>query len=261
MRRFSAARRTKELKTIVIKFKKRRAGTPAPPPAGTEEARRRRRERLLGVLILAAAAVLFVLLAAALCRPFVRLLSDPGRLRGIVRRQGAGGVLLFFGVEVLQGFLPLPLELTTVAAGYVFGPSGGFFLTLASVFCSTALIYSLAKIFGERFFLLLFPHGGKTRIFRNDRLRGWVTWIVFLIPGTPKRLFILSEALVPQKFSSFLLVSTLARIPALLVCSFGGQALGSGNYGRAALLLCAVAVPALAAFLIYRAATARRKKK
>lgn len=221
----------------------------------------RGRERRLGVLILAASAAVFVLLTAALCRAAAAMLADPGLLREAVLRRGVFGVLAFLGFEVLQGFLPLPLEVTSVAAGYIFGRSGGFLLTLASAVLSTAMIYYLAKIFGDRFFLLLFPHGGRTWVLRDDRVRGWVTWIVFLIPGLPKRLFILSAALVPQKFSKFLAASTLARIPSLLICSFGGQALGSGNYLRAALLLLAVAVPAAAAFFLYRAASARRAKK
>lgn len=232
-------------------LKKRGPGKAAAPRFSGDAGRR---ERLLGVLVLAASAAVFVLLTAALCRAAAALLSDPALLREAVRRRGVFGVLAFLGLEVLQGFLPLPLEVTSVAAGYVFGRSGGFLLTLASAALSTAMIYYLAKIFGDRFFLLLFPHGGRTWVLRDDRVRGWVTWIVFLIPGTPKRLFILSAALVPQKFSKFLLVSTLARIPSLLICSFGGQALGSGNYGRAALLLLAVAVPAAAALFLCRSA-------
>lgn len=230
-------------------------------PAASPQQRARRRETLLGVLILAAGLALAVFLTATLCRPVTALLSDPGRMRGEVQRQGFFGLLLFFGIEVLQGFLPIPLEVTTVAAGYIFGPFGGFLLTAASVLCSTALVYSCSKLFGERFFLLLFPHGKSPWILRDEKARGWATWIVFLVPGLPKRLFIFSAALVPQKFSEFLVISTLARMPVLLVCSFGGHALGSGDYAKAVLLLCAVAVPAVAAFLIWRAATTRREKK
>ena len=236
-------------------LKKRGPGGAAAPRLSGDA---RGRERLFGTLILAASAAVFVLLTAALCRAAAALLSDPALLREEVLRRGFPGVLGFLGLEVLLGFLPVPLEVTTVAAGYIFGRAGGFLLALASAALSTAMIYYLAKIFGDRFFLLLFPHGGRTWVLRDDRVRGWVTWIVFLIPGAPKRLFILSAALVPQKFSKFLLVSMLARVPSLLICSFGGQALGSGNYGRAALLLLAVAVPAAAAFFIRRQAPARR---
>ncbi|WP_411677950.1 TVP38/TMEM64 family protein [Caproicibacter sp.] len=241
------------MKTILIRMKSRANGEAAP------ERRARRRETLLGALILAAALALFVLLTAALCRPLAGLLSDPARLRAVVRRRGAFGVLSFFGLEVAQGFLPLPLEVTTVAAGYLFGPFGGFLLTSASVLTSTTLLFTLAKLFGERFFLLLFPHGESPWILRDEKARRLATWTVFLVPGLPKRLFILSAALVPQRFSRFLAVSTLARVPALIFCSFGGHALGSGNYARAVLLLCVVAIPALAAFFIYRSATARKK--
>ncbi|MCI1966599.1 MAG: VTT domain-containing protein [Oscillospiraceae bacterium] len=240
------------MKTILIRVKqnggkRRRTGA-------FSKQRARRKEDLLGILILAAGAALFFLLTAALCRPVALLLSEPSGLRDTVQAQGFFGIVMFFGIEVLQGFLPVPLELTSVAAGYIFGPMGGFFLTTLSVFCSTSLVFYLSKLFGTRFFLLLFPHGESPWILRDEKARGWAAWMVFLVPGLPKRLFIFSAALVPQKSSRFLLISTLARVPVLLVCSFGGHALGSGDYGKAIFLLCAVAVPALAAFFVYRAA-------
>lgn len=245
------------MKSVLIHRKPRGGGRSGDFPGR----RTRRRETLLGVLVVAAGLGLFVLLTAALCRPVAALLSDPDRMRAGVQQKGLFGVLMFFGLEVLQGFLPIPLEVTTVAAGYIFGPLGGFLLTAASVVCSTTLVFYLAKLFGERFFRLLFPSGKSPWILRDEKARGWATWIVFLVPGLPKRLFIFSAALVPQRFSNFLVISTLARMPVLLVCSFGGHALGSGDYGRAVLLLCAVAVPALAGFLVWRAATARRIRK
>jgi uncharacterized membrane protein YdjX (TVP38/TMEM64 family) len=240
------------LKTILIRMK------PHGHTKKTPEQRAQQKENLLGVLILAAAFALFVLLTAALCRPVAGMLSDPARLRFTVLHRGVFGLLMFFGLEVFQGFLPIPLEVTAVAAGYVFGPLGGFLLTIISVAVSTTLIFTLAKLFGERFFLLLFPHGKSPWILRDEKARRFAAWIVFLIPGLPKRMFILSAALVPQRYSKFLAVCILARIPSLLVCSFGGHALGSGDYMQAALFLCAVAVPAVLAVLIYRAATARQ---
>lgn len=244
------------MKTILIRMKPHGAKRCEISP----EQRARNRENLLGALILAAALVLFALLTAVLCRPLIGLLSNPSRLRAAVQSRGFSGLMLFFGIEVVQGFLPIPLELSTVAAGYLFGPLGGFLLTAVSVLCSTSLMFYCSKLFGKRFFLLLFPHGESPWILRDEKARGWTTWIVFLVPGLPKRLFIFSAALVPQSFSKFLLISTLARVPALLVCSFGGHALGSGDYAKAVLLLCAAAVPALAAFLIRRAAGRRKQK-
>lgn len=242
------------MKTILIRMKHRASINSGP------ERRTRGRETLLGVLTLAAALTLFLLLTAALCRPLAGLLSNPPKLRAAVLRRGFWGTLLFWGLEVAQGFLPIPLEVTTVAAGYIFGPAAGLFLTVASVCSSTTLIFTLAKIFGRRFFLFLFPHGENPWILRNEKARAWAAWFVFLIPGLPKRLFIFSAALVPQKFSRFLLVSTAARIPVLLACSFGGGALGSGNYWKAAFLFCVVAVPAVLAFFIWHAATAKNRK-
>ena len=240
------------MKTILIRIKPRKHKKRSP------HQRAQRQETLLGICIVVVALALFIFITAMLCHPVVGMLSDPVRLRFTVRQQGIFGFLMFFGLEVFQGFLPIPLELTAVAAGYIFGSLSGFLLTVLSVAASTTLIFTFSKLFGERFFLLLFPHGQSPWILRDEKARRFATWIVFLIPGLPKRLFILSAALVPQKFSKFLCISTLARVPVLWICSFGGHAFGSGNYARAILLLGAVTIPAVLTVFIYHAATMRK---
>lgn len=233
----------------------KRKKQPAALRAGTATTR----EKVLGVLVLGILTALLLWLTALLCRPFLRLTSDPAGARAFFLSLGALGAAAFFGMEVLQGFLPIPLELSAVAAGYIFGRVQGFSLTVASVLLSTTLIYFGTRVLGHRLVDLFFTPARqrKAGILRQGEVRDLVTVIVFLIPGTPKRLFVFSAGLFPASFVRFLTLSTLARVPVLLACSFGGSALGSGDTIRAVLLFCIVAVPAVAALWIYRTAIRR----
>ncbi len=232
---------------------------PAPPrknpgPAG-------RREKIWGWAILLAAAVLTVLLMALLVRPLRELVADPQRLRSFLRAQGAFGAAVFWGIQILQGVLPVPLELTAAAGGYLFGRMQGFLLSISAAAVSTAAIYLFTVEFGHRAVDRFFPPARQrgAKWFRNERLRDWTTFLVFLVPGTPKRLFVFTAGLVPQDFRRFLLISTAARVPSLLACSFGGSAIGSGDYRLGAGLLLLVCAVGTAGGLLYRRAQRGRK--
>ncbi len=221
------------------------------------------KQKLLGFLILAAITAAFLALTACLGGPLLALASNPDEMRAFVESWGVWGRLAFLGVQVLQGFLPIPLELTTVAGGYIFGPVEGALLTVASTVISTTLIFYVTKLCGHKLINLFFTpeRQKKMRYFRDPKLRNLLCWVFFLIPGTPKRLFVFTAGLVPQAFGRFLLVSTVARIPTILACTFGGHALGQEEYETAVVLLLAELLLGGAGFLAYRRFTRRKKEK
>ncbi|MBW7572821.1 TVP38/TMEM64 family protein [Caproiciproducens faecalis] len=244
--------------------KKKKSG---PPPEITasdlpEMASPKLRDRLLGGAVLLAATGLFLWFTVTLCRPLLLLIRDPSRFQSFIRGRGALGYALFLGIQILQGFLPIPLELTAIAGGYAFGRVQGTLLTLCSVVISTTIIFYFTKIFGHRLIGLFFTPAQQKHIrtLRSPKSRSAFYWVVFLIPGMPKRLFVFSAGLVPQDFRRFLLISTLARVPSLLACSFGGWALFSGNYTQAAVLFSAVAILSTAGYFLYRTVSSRTGK-
>ena len=222
------------------------------------------RQKIYGGVILVLLLALFLWLTALLGRPILHFAADPSAARAFFLSRGAGGVAEFLSLEVLQGFLPIPLELSAVAAGYVYGRLPGFVLTLASVVLSTALIYSVTRLFGHRLVDFFFTPARqqKAGILRRGEVRDLVTALVFFIPGMPKRLFVFTAGLLPPAgkggFLRFLVISTLARVPALLACSFGGEALGTGKTGQAVILFAATVGLAVLGFFVYRKSGKKR---
>ena len=95
-----------------------------------------------------------------------------------------------------------------------------------------ALAMLLARRFGMKLVKALFPKQDieNLAIFRNpDRLR-MLTFLLFLIPGTPKDLLSYFVALTKIKLSTWLLIVVVSRIPSVVTSTVGGSALGMENY-------------------------------
>lgn len=221
------------------------------------------RDKFLGAVILAFAALLFLWFTVILCRPLFVLATNPNRLERFIQRQGTLGRFAFFGIQILQGFLPIPLELTAAAGGYAFGRVQGALLTLCAAMLSTTAIFYFTKIFGHKLIDLFFTPTQQRHVnyMRDEKVRTALTWLVFLIPGTPKRIFVFSAGLVPQSFTKFLAVSTLARAPALVACSFGGYALENGNYTQAAVIFVITGLLGISGIIAYRMITKSRNRR
>lgn len=253
----------KILHTSSKKSRQKKREAPAPISAADlpENAKTSLRDKLLGVGILIAGLALFLWLSVMLCRPIFLLAASPDKFERFIQGQGALGRISFLGIQILQGFLPIPLELTAIAGGYAFGRVQGLLLTLCATIISTTAIFYFTRVFGQKLINLFFTPAQqrKATYFRDKKVRTTLTWIMFLIPGTPKRIFVFSAGLVPQSFGSFLLISTLARIPSLLACSFGGHALGNGDYGQAAAIFAAVGVLSVLGVAAYRAIAGKKR--
>jgi uncharacterized membrane protein YdjX (TVP38/TMEM64 family) len=247
------------------KSNKRKSAAPRQITAADlpEHARTTGRDKFLGAAILLAFTVLFLWFTVILCRPLFILASSPRTFERFIQEQGTLGRAAFLGIQILQGFLPIPLELTAVAGGYVFGRVQGTALTICATMISTTAIFYFTKIFGHKLMDLFFTPAQQhsVRYFRDEKVRSALNWIVFLIPGTPKRIFVFSAGLVPQSFGKFLVISTLARVPALVACSFGGSALGSGNYTQAAAIFAVTGIVSVIGVAAYKILTKKHRRQ
>ena len=57
-----------------------------------------------------------------------------------------------------------------------------------------------------------------------------IIFIIFFIPGTPKDILTYFAPFTRIKLSTFLLITTVARIPSIITSTIGGNALSNQNY-------------------------------
>ncbi len=182
-------------------------------------------------------------------------LSSKDRLIATLRgSSGAGGALLCIGVQFLQVVIAaIPGEITSFAAGYVFGAWRGFAYSVIGVTLGSAFNFSFARIVGRPTLERLV---GRDRVARLDRSLNSATsrsamFLLFLLPGLPKDVLCYVAGFSGMPLVEFVVLSGLARSPALLASVLIGAGVSRGDY-RSLVATVAVMLLAIAGYYWYR---------
>ena len=207
----------------------------------------------------AAAIAIFVLFTLAVSwfvgRPLIHFVRQPEQFRAWVQGHGLLGQLAFLGMTVLQIVIAIiPGEPLELGAGYAFGFWRGTLLCEIGILLGGLLVFLFVRRFGVKAVEVFFPREKieSLRFLHNEkRLALWV-FILFFIPGTPKDIMTYIVPLTPMKLSTFLLLSTVARLPSVVTSTIGGNALGTGKLTFALIVFGATALISALGILIYR---------
>jgi uncharacterized membrane protein YdjX (TVP38/TMEM64 family) len=186
-------------------------------------------------------------------RDLVRFFSSRTRVSAFVASFGPFAPLAFMGMQFLQVlFAPIPGELTGFIGGYLFGTGPGFIYSTIGLTLGSWAAFLIARRFG---FSFVRRFVGKETMEKFDYLMehkgAFFSFIFFLIPGLPKDYFCYLLGLSPIHVLTFLVVSTIGRIPGTLLLSMQGQAVRSEDY-RAFFVVLGLGLLALVFTVIYR---------
>ncbi len=143
---------------------------------------------------------------------------------------------MLVGLQLLQILVPvLPGEPIEFLAGMCYGTLGGMTIIFLGSFLSSFVIFFCVRKLGKNF---IYTFLGKEKIskiensklFSNPDRIELILLIIFLIPGTPKDLFIYIAGLLPIKPLHFFLISTFGRFPSIISSTFAGSKLIDGNW-------------------------------
>ena len=118
----------------------------------------------------------------------------------------------------------------------------------------STLIFLLTKRYGKKFVQRFISEEKMDKIsfFKDESRLNAVTFILFLIPGTPKDIFTYLLGLTNMKLSTFLLISSIARIPSIYSSTLVGANLGSNMLAQAILIYAITGIFSLGGYLFYR---------
>lgn len=187
--------------------------------------------------------------------PIVDLVSDPAAFREWVDARGAWGQIVMVAIVAVQILVALiPGEPFEFAAGYAFGVWQGLLLCLLGSFIGGALAMLLARRFGMRLIRALFPKQDieNLAIFKNPARLKLLTFILFLIPGTPKDVMVYALGLTPMSVLQGMALTTVARIPSIVTSTLSGHALGEKQYLASAIIYGLTGLISLIIILLYR---------
>lgn len=186
------------------------------------------------------------------------LVTDPQVFKAKIDEYGAWGEVFFVAVRTAQTvFKFIPAEPFEVASGYAFGTFGGLLWCMLGTQLGSAIILLLSARYGERFVsLFVAPESLSEFVFLQEGMHTKVlVFLIYLIPGAPKDLLTYFVPLTGIKLSSFLVLTTVARIPSIITSTMCGAYFVEKNYIAAAAVYAGTLLLSGAGLLLYRRLT------
>lgn len=189
-----------------------------------------------------------IIFLTIVCIPLAKMLiSEEGRaqLEAIIAKDLGWGIVIFLVLQVLQVIIALiPGGVIQILGGVLFGGLWGTLLCIAGILLGTLIIYLLVKNFGKPLVEAVFDDKVVKRFsfLQDSKKLELVIFILFLLPGLPKDLLTYVAPLTKIKMTTFVVLSTLARVPAIIMSTVFGSSLSDGNIFNAIVIFIIVAV-------------------
>ncbi len=168
-------------------------------------------------------------------------------------------MVLLCALQVIIAFIPG--ELVEIAVGYAFGGWIGAVVCVVGTTLGSVIAILLARRFGRRLVESLYPREkiDALPIINAPKKRNVMTFLLFLIPGTPKDLFTYVIGMTSMSIPLYIALTTAARFPSIIVSTLGGDALGENEFMSALIIFAVAAVVSGAGYLCYLAIQKKHK--
>lgn len=216
--------------------------------------KRSKRTKIRAATVLSIISALFVVATVIGVILMNEYFADASAIREAVGKNYLLGAVIMIVVTALQVVIAfIPGELVEIAAGYVFGGLWGTVFVLVGAILGSVIAILLTRRFGLKLFYTFFPdtNPNSLPILNNPTQRNTMTFLLFLIPGTPKDMLTYVVGLTDMKIWQYLLLTTFARIPSIVSSTIGGDALGSAKIMTAIYIFAAIAAVSLIGYVIY----------
>ena len=147
----------------------------------------------------------------------------------------------------------IPGELLEIAAGYAFGGWMGALVCTVGITLGSIIAILLTRKLGRRFVESLYPRDkiDAFPILKDKRKRNVMTFVLFLIPGTPKDLFTYVIGMTEMSIPLYIVIATVARFPSIIMSTVGGGALGDNKFIFAAIVFMIAGIVSGIGYLAY----------
>jgi uncharacterized membrane protein YdjX (TVP38/TMEM64 family) len=169
-------------------------------------------------------------------------------------------MMLLCSIQVVIALIPG--ELLEIASGYAFGGVMGAVICTVGILMGSIIAIMLSRRFGRRLVESLYPREkiDGIPILSDPKKRNAMTFLLFLIPGTPKDLFTYVIGMTEMSIPLYIVLTTFARLPSIIVSTMGGGALGDDKLTHAVVIFIIAAAISAVGYLIYLRIQARHKK-
>lgn len=207
--------------------------------------------KFLGLIAFFALCVVIVVAMA----PLFKGIFSPDGVDTVIERirdKGAFGVVILLALQFIQVVVAfIPGEVTQMAAGMLYGPLWGSLLILFGCAISSAFVYLIVHKLGAPFVKDMVPEKflKKFEDFERTGRLNIIVFILFLIPGLPKDTFTYLVPLTDMKVKPFVIITTIARTPGVVLSAYAADGLIDGNIWTSAIIFGVLIVLAIFALI------------
>ncbi|MCR4688275.1 MAG: VTT domain-containing protein [Saccharofermentans sp.] len=213
-----------------------------------------KRKRILAILILVCISAVILGISYFICKPMLEMARDPQAFQHYMHEKKPWSILMFMCASFLQVVAAVipggPFEL---AAGYAFGILRGTIICDISMTTGSVFVFLMVRRFGMRF-AELFVSKEKiesVKFLKQSNRRDLLTFLFFLIPGTPKDIFTYFVGFTDMKLSTWIFITFVGRFPAIFLSVVSGDAAGEKRYFMAIIVIAVIIVTAGIGYLFY----------
>lgn len=199
--------------------------------------------------------ILMAGISLLLYKPFVNFLNNPELLKKQLNNFGNWGKLILVLTMALQVvFVFLPGEIIEIASGFCYGTLEGMVICLLGSIIGTVIIYTIINKYGIKLVNNLFDTKklNELSFLKKEKNLELILFIIFFIPGTPKDIITYLAPFTRLRLSTFILISTFARIPSVISSTLGGNALSNQNYHFTILIFIITTIISIFSLLLYK---------
>jgi uncharacterized membrane protein YdjX (TVP38/TMEM64 family) len=202
-------------------------------------------------------ALLLIVVAYVYYKQYFYVMRDPRRLKELIMGYGQYGVLVLIGIQIVQVIVFfIPGGFVQVAGGYIYGTLVATLISIMGTVVGSFIVFIIAKRFGKpfitrivsekdmKFFQRLLHVGREENSIHNGKKRSLaVIFLLYFIPGIPKDVLGYICGITDISLKDFILYSTIARIPGILISSYFGAKMVTEN--RLALIIIGLSMSAI----------------
>lgn len=188
------------------------------------------------IVLLVAFVAVIIFLTIKYAPHITELARKPDEFRDMILSYGYFGVIVFIFIQVFQIIIAaIPGELIQIAGGFVYGAWLGTLYLIIGVIVGTLVAFYTARLLGYSIIKKVVAEEKLAR-FKNmmeSKKTDLVISVLFLLPGLPKDFLVYVGGLTPVKPMKFIVITTIARFPALFFSAYIGENIQEQDYVQA----------------------------
>lgn len=218
---------------VVSKFSKLARLTHDHRDSLTREEKVKLVKKIAAVALIGAVAITSLTLCILYGKPLFEFVSDTERFRAWLDARGALAPLLFIAVRAFQTVIKIiPAEPLEIGAGYAFGTWLGCLYCMIGTLIGSLIIIGFTRKLGMKMVHLFVPQKKleSLKFLQQAEKISALLFVIYLIPATPKDVITYLIGVLPISVPSFMVLTTIARFPAIISSTICGSALGDRNW-------------------------------